>query len=239
MSNTEAEPITAPTPGPAEPAAEAVTGTPGTYPMSKEGRRQAVILLLGVISIWVFAVWSFIAIFPDGVTGVEWVTGALMLGIIVVAPVVAWTLLEEANARITTDDQGIAYSTFGGLKLTYALADISGFKGKGRKGRLARFFLGDDDGDNVDNGNSDNTTEIVDDARQVKAGEDEENVSEDEPETALLALRKDPAAQIANPVVRFLHKQAHGDALPIYGGLENRKALLDEISSRITKQPEP
>ena len=102
--------------------------------------------------------------------------------------------------------------------------------------------LGDDDGDNVDTSNTNNTNntiEIVDDARQVKAGEDEENAPEDEPDTALLALRKDPAAQIANPVVRFLHKQAHGDALPVYGGLENRKALLDEISSHITKQPEP
>jgi hypothetical protein len=236
MSNTEAEPITAP--APAEPAPEAVSSdTPGTYTMSRDGRRQAIILLLGVISIWVFALWSFIAIFSGGVTGVEWVTGALMLGIILVAPIVAWTLLEEANARITTGDQGITYSTFGGLKLTYAWADIAGFKRKGRKSRLARFFLGDDDGDDNSNDpdNNNNTPVIEEDARPVKAGEDEETAPEDEPETVLLALRTDPAAQVANSVVRFLHKQAHGDALPIYGGLENRRALLDEISSHMMK----
>jgi hypothetical protein len=238
MSNTEAEPIIAPAPAPDEPATEATTApaASGTYPMSRDGRRQAIILLLGVISIWVFALWSFIAIFPDGVTGVEWVTGALMLGIILVAPIVAWTLLEEANARITTDDQSITYSTFGGLKLTYAWADIAGFKGKGRKGRLARFFLGDEDGDS-DTAGDDKASKIEENSGPVVAGEgeDEETTPEDEPDTVLLALRKDPATQIANPVVRFLHKQAHGDALPVYGGLENRKALLDEISSHIIK----
>jgi hypothetical protein len=195
--------------------------------MSKEGRRQAIILLLGVISIWVFALWSLITILQDGITGVEWVSSLLMLGILVVAPLVAWTTLEEANSRITTDDNGITYTTLGGITLRYAWADIAGFKDKGRKGRVARFFLGDDDSDN------DKTDRIEDKARAVKAGEDGEMPPEDEPETLLLTLHKDPAGQIANPVVRFLHKQAHGDALPIYGGLENRKALLAEISNHI------
>jgi hypothetical protein len=223
MSNTEAEPLA--TPIPAELVAQ--TEPSGTYPMSKEGRRQAIILLLGVISIWIFALWSLITILQDGITGVEWVSSLLMLGILVVAPLVAWTTLEEANSRITTGDNGITYTTLGGISLRYAWADITGFKDKGRKGRLARFFLGDDDSDN------DKTDRIEENARAVKAGEDGEMPPEDEPETLLLNLRKNPAGQIANPVVRFLHKQAHGDALPIYGGLENRKALLAEISSRI------
>ena len=42
MSNTEAEPLA--TAISAEPIADAES--PGTYPMSKEGRRQAIILLL-------------------------------------------------------------------------------------------------------------------------------------------------------------------------------------------------
>ena len=62
----------------------------------------------------------------------------------------------------------------------------------------------------------------------------EEMPPEDEPETFCSPSAKTLHGQIANPVVRFLHKQAHGNALPIYGGLENRKALLAEISSRIT-----
>jgi len=226
MSNTEAEQIAVPTPAtPVETPTEAQTA--GVYPMSKDGRRQAIILLLGVISIWVFGLWSLITILQDGITGVEWVSSVLMLGILLVAPLVAWTLLEEANSRITTGDDGIRYSTLGGISLKYAWADIAGFKDKGRKGRLARFFLGDDDGD------SDKQEKIESEARAVKAGEDGEVPREDEPETVLLTLRKNPAAQIANPMVRFLHKQAHGNDLPIYGGLENRKALLAEISSRI------
>src|SRR5437868_11622969 len=137
MSNTEAEPIAVPTPAtPIEAPAEAET--PGVYPMSKDGRRQAIILLLGVISIWVFALWSLITILQDGITGVEWVSSLLMLGIIVVAPLVAWTTLEEANSRITTDDNGVTYTTLGGISLRYAWTDIVGFKDKGRKGRLAR-----------------------------------------------------------------------------------------------------
>jgi hypothetical protein len=227
MSNTEAEPIAVTTPAtPVETQAEAQT--PGVYSMSKEGRRQAVILLLGVVSIWVFGLWSLITILQDGITGVEWVSGVLMLGILLVAPLVAWTLLEEANSRITADDSGITYTTLGGISLKYAWADIAGFKDKGRKGRLARFFLGDDDGD------SDKQDKIESEARAVKAGEDGEIPPEDDPETMLVTLREDPAGQIANPVVRFLHKQAHGSELPIYGGLENRKALLAEISSRIS-----
>jgi hypothetical protein len=225
MSNTEAEQMAAATP--VEVEAQEESGTPGTYPMSKEGRRQAIILLLGVISIWVFALWSLITILQDGITGVEWVSGLLMLAILVVAPLVAWTLLEEANSRITTSEDGISYSTLGGITLKYAWDDIAGFKDKGRKGRLARFFLGDDDGDN------DKLSDMEKSARTVKASEDEGMPPEDEPETVLLVLRKDPADGIANPLVRFLHKQAQGSELPIYGGLENRRALLDEISSRI------
>ncbi|MEO8286888.1 MAG: hypothetical protein ABI670_10680 [Chloroflexota bacterium] len=221
MSNTEAEHIA--TPVITQPATE----TPGTYPMSKEGRRQAIILLLGVASIGVFPLWSLITILDGGITGVEWVSSLLMLGILIVAPLVAWTLLEEANARIVTDEKGITYSTLGGISLKYGWADIAGFKDTGRKGRLARFFLGDDDSEN------DKWNKIEESARAVKAGDDGEIPTEDEPDTMLLTLRKETATQIANPMVRFLHKQAHGDALPIYGGLENRKALLGEISSRI------
>jgi hypothetical protein len=111
-------------------------------------------------------------------------------------------------------------------------ADIEGFKDKGSKGRIARFFLGDDD---QDNSNKNKSKEIEENRPAVNAGEDEsEETPDDVPGTTLLALRTDPASRIANPVVRFLHKQAHGDALPVYGGLENRQALLDEISSHVT-----
>src|SRR5690349_10356952 len=103
MSNTDAEPLANPI---AIQSAETVAPAPGVYPMSREGRRQAIILLLGVASIWVFALWSLVTILQDGVSGVEWVSGLLMLCILLVAPIVAWTLLEEANSRISTDPEG-------------------------------------------------------------------------------------------------------------------------------------
>ncbi len=239
MSNAEAEPVAVPastdstieSPQSAIRNPQSAIVAPHTYPMSKEGRRQSIILLLGVISIWVFALWSLIAMLPDGISGVEWVTGLLMLGILVVAPVVAWTLLEEANSRVIADDAGITYSTIGGIRLAYSWADIAGFKDKGRKGRIARFFLGDDDSDN----SKSKSIDTEENTPVVKTGkdEDEETPPDDEPDTMLLTVRKDLTPQIANPVVRFLHKQAHGNDLPIYGGLENRMALLSEISSHI------
>src|SRR5215210_3830073 len=75
------------------------------YAMSKEGRRQAIILLLGVISIWVFALWSLITIFEAGITGIEWVSSVLMAGILLVAPMVGWALLDEAYSRLSISNK--------------------------------------------------------------------------------------------------------------------------------------
>jgi len=51
----------------------------------------------------------------------------------------------------------------------------------------------------------------------------------DEPLDELL-LDADPTAQIANPLVRFLHRQAYGRGrLPIYPGLEDRDELIADI----------
>jgi hypothetical protein len=256
---------------PIAPAAAAAQVEPEerVYAMSREGRRQALILLLGVASIWIFALWTLITILQDGVGGVEWVSLILMLGMLVVAPVVAWTLLEEAYSRVVTDRQGIKYHTIAGIGLSYAWDDFTGFKPKGGRGRLARFFLGEDG----DTGANDNI------GRKVEAGEPrpggdptrddgdtkmEARVSEGaaepglepataeqpppptgdeeedgDPETLLLQVRNDRTGQIANPVTRFLHRQAHGTALPVYGGLENRSELLDEIASHLPAATNP
>src|ERR1043165_4768822 len=121
------------------------------YPMSRQGRRQAILLLLGVASIWIFALWTLITILQDGVNGVEWVSLLLMLGMLVVAPVVAWTLLEEANARIVTDNEGIKYRTIAGITLSYNWEEVQGLKSKEGRSRIARFFLGDDNEPQIDN----------------------------------------------------------------------------------------
>lgn len=237
-----------------------------TYPMSREGRRQAIVLLLGVISIWIFALWSLTTILQDGVSGVEWVSLLLMIGMLVVAPVVAWTLLEEANTRIITDSKGMRYQTISGIILSYSWEELEGFKTKEGRSRVARFFLGDDGEPNLDDkqarkaetgesrpGGRINNATGEQSGKEVAAGAEPEakmaqstptdsanlpdntgdNDDADEPETLLLNARTDHTDQIANPVARFLHKQAHGASLPIYGGLENRAQLLSEIEARL------
>src|SRR5919204_4180269 len=113
---------------PAAPTAASPLSEPGaaerTYPMSRQGRRQALILLLGVVTVWIFALWTLITILQDGVSGVEWVSLALMLGLLVVAPMVAWALLEEANSSITVSDKGIRYRTLARISLDYAWDEL-------------------------------------------------------------------------------------------------------------------
>jgi hypothetical protein len=207
------------TPAPAESAADS------TYPMSREGRRQALVLFVGAVSIWVFALWTFVTILENGITGVEWMSSVLMLGILLVAPMVGWALLEEAYSRVTTSGGsggGIRYRTLAGIDLTYSWEEVAGFKSKRSRGRVARFFLG--------NEGEDKSGERV---RDVEADSDIDNENEDEPETRLLEVRQDRTGQIANPLVRFLHRQAHSNHIPIFGGLENHNALTGEIASRL------
>ena len=215
MADATTQPAAEPT---AQEPAATTTAAPGTFAMSRDGRRQAIVLLLGVVSIWVFALWTLVTTLDAGLSGAEWVTAALMLAILLVAPLVGWTLLEEANARYTVSTDALTYSTFGSITLRLPWSDIQGVKPKDAPGRLARFFLGDD-------------APVLAEPQPEPA---ESEIDPDgEPRTVLLGLSTSPSAQIGNPVVRFLHKQAHGDALPIYGGLENQQTLLDEIASRI------
>jgi hypothetical protein len=218
-----------------------------TYPISRQGRRQALILLLGVVTVWIFALWTLITILQDGVSGVEWVSLALMLGLLVVAPLVAWALLEEAYSSITVSDRGIRYRTLAGINLDYAWDDFSGFAPTGGRSRIARFFLGDDDTDGSNESNLEaraqaediaplpaepETAQATDPPELADDAEDEE-----EAQTLLLRARHDHTGQIANPAIRLLHKLGHGAALPIYGGLEDRRELLDEVGRRLNKEP--
>ncbi|HST05693.1 MAG TPA: hypothetical protein VLQ48_13285 [Chloroflexia bacterium] len=199
----------------------------GTYPMSREGRRQAIVLLLGVVSIAIFALWSLINILQDGVSDVEWVTGAFMLAILLVLPLVAWTLLEEVNAVVTADEDNLTYRTLGGVALQYKWPDIKGLKTKQGRGRLARFFLGNDA--DVHEAPASPAPNTDDDAEQ----------STEEPGTLLLDVAADPALQIKNPIVRFLHKQAYGDTLPLHGGLTGRSLLVKTINQHTGSNIEP
>lgn len=200
------------------------------YRMSREGRRQAIILLIGVLSLEVFAVWSLLTILDRGIEGAEWVSALLMLAIGIVAPLVAWTLLEEINSRYLVAADGLRYSSLGGVDLLYPWEQLAGFKTKQQRGRIARFFLGDE-GPEATN---DNTT-----LEAVAPGgtNNEEEESEAEPQTLALRVRESYRpqvdSQLGNPLVRFLRTQAHAHTVPIHDGIENRDELVSQIASRI------
>ncbi len=176
-----------------------------TYRLSSAGRRTAVILLIGALIIWVFALWNFrntIATSSDPNAGLldalranldrglsigQVIPALLMLVLIVATPLVVWNILEEWGASFTPTDDGLRFTSLG-ITLTYPWNGIIGIR------RL------DDD--------------------------------TDEPLDEVL-LDADHTTQIKNPLLRWLHGQAYGRRrLPLYAGLEDRDALLEEIRLR-------
>ena len=179
-----------------------------TYHISSSGRRTALILLVGALIIWFFAIWTFgstlgisynpllflgslrAAIQGDkgqGLSISQIVPALLMLVLIVATPLVIWNILEEWAASYTPTDEGLRFASLG-VTLIYPWEGIGAI-------------------------------------RQV----DEDS---DEPIDELL-LNEDYTRQIRNPLLRFLHGQAYGrKKLPLYAGLADRDELLAEIRQR-------
>jgi hypothetical protein len=172
-----------------------------TYRISPSGRRTALILLVGALIIWVFALWTFSstldisynpiafwgtlrASVEAGLSISQLVPALLMLVLIVATPLVIWNICEEISASYTPAADGLRFSALG-VNLDLPWAGISAI-------------------------------------RRV----DEDS---DEPMDELL-LREDFTGQIRNPVLRFLHGQAYGRTkLPIYSGVTDRDELLASI----------
>ena len=181
-----------------------------TYRLSSSGRRTALILLVGALIIWAFALWTFrstlgISYNPlafwgtlrqsveQGLSVSQIVPALLMLVLIVATPLVIWNILEEWAAAYTPSESGLRFESLG-VALTYPWPGIAAL-------------------------------------RRVDADADEP-IDE-------VILREDYTGQISNPALRFLHRQAYGRTkLPLYAGLEDREALLDEIRRRAGLQEE-
>lgn len=96
------------------------------YTLSAHGRRTAVILLIGALIIWLFALWTLgttIANLPnDSSIGVI-VPALLMLVLVVATPLVIWNIVEEWGASYQALNEGLLFRTQG-VALMIPWADI-------------------------------------------------------------------------------------------------------------------
>jgi hypothetical protein len=175
-----------------------------TYRISPSGRRTALILLIGALIIWAFALWTFRTTLEISYNPLEFwgslrrkidaglsigqiVPALLMLVLIIATPLVVWNILEEWAAAYTPAEDGLRFASLG-VALTYPWSGMSAIR-------------------RVDEDSDEPVDEIV--------------------------LREDYTRQIRNPILRFLHGQAYGRTkLPLYAGLADRDELLDEIRQR-------
>lgn len=172
-----------------------------TYRLSPAGRRLALVLLVGALLIWAFALWSLSntlrisynplqfwptlqATLAAGLGVGEVVPALLMLVLIVATPLLVWNLLEEWAAAYGLAADGLRFTSIG-ITIRYPWAAVRALR-------------------------------PVDDDRDEPLDE--------------LVLDRDLTDQIVNPLLRFLHRQAYGRTrLPIYAGVEDRDELVAEI----------
>lgn len=176
-----------------------------TYRLSPSGRRSAIVLLIGALMIWVFALWTLrisLATGSDPSAGFvqalrenldrglsigQIIPALLMVALLVATPLTAWSILEELGAQYTPTESGLHFTSFG-IVLTCPWSSVIGVRRR-----------------------DDNADEPFDE----------------------VALSDDPSTQIRNPLVRWLHRQACGARrLIIYAGLADRDELLHEIRLR-------
>jgi hypothetical protein len=181
------------------------------FQLSRPGRRNAWLMLVGAAVIWIFAIWTLqstlgISYVPGDVgasLGTMWTEGLtvnrtvpaiFMLVLMVAAPLTMWNLSMELVCRYAVTEQGLQYRA-SGVDITIPWEGI---------------------------------VEI----RTVDGDSDEPS---DE-----LVLRDAPSTQIANPIFRLLYSQAYGaKILPVYPGLNERIELMAEIRRRSGNPVQP
>jgi hypothetical protein len=93
-----------------------------TYRLSPAGRRTTLVLLIGALLIWAFAIWtlrSTLAAAPlDALTIGQIIPALLMIVLIIATPLVVWNLLEEWACEFTPNDDGLRFTSLG-IDLNY------------------------------------------------------------------------------------------------------------------------
>jgi len=200
-----------------------------------------------VLAIAVYALWTLVSLLAGGLDGPDWVTALLMLAIVGLSPAVGWSLLAELNATITTDAAGLRFQTVGGVDLPYEWAHVGGLTPAPTGWGLVTLGSNARSAGRTAEPIQENKLEVPAKGPEEEtrpAGEVTEG-TESPGETGaeggeLWQIAVDPpaATRVANPLMRLLYRQAYGGAVPLYGGLAERAALLAEIAARGRPAPD-
>ncbi len=181
-----------------------------TYRLSPAGRRLTLVLLVAALLIWAFAIWSFASTLRISYN-----------------PLQLWPSLQQSLA------DGLGVGQVVPALLMLALIVATPFLIWNLIEEWAAAYTPTPEGLRFESLGIRVTYPWTAISAVRRADDDAEEPLDE------LVLAGDQSAQITNPIVRFLHRQAFGAGrLPIFAGLEERDALLAEIHRR-TELPYP
>jgi hypothetical protein len=174
------------------------------FRQSRAGRQTALVLLLGALAIWIFAIWTFGTTLglniPNFFTtirdlftnqehrpGISQIVPAfLTMVLIVAAPLLIWSILVEALARYELTDEELRFRSLG-VRLALPWSAVKFVRVNPAEGSSA--------------------AEVI--------------------------SNLDLLEQVASPLRKALHRQTLGRGrLPIYNGIERRDELIAEVRRR-------
>lgn len=175
-----------------------------TYRQSPAGKRQSLVLLVAALLIWAFALWSFASTLRISYN-----------------PLQFWPSLQQSLA------QGLGLGQVVPALLMLALIIATPLLIWSLLEEYAAAYTPTPDGLRFEAIGADVVYPWASLSGLHYTDDGEEPFAE-------LVVEGDPPAPIANPLVRFLHRQAAGTGrLPIYPGVERRDELIAEIQRHL------
>jgi hypothetical protein len=102
-----------------------------TYRLSASGRRTTLVLLIGALLIWAFAIWtlrsSLATVGSEPLTIGQIIPALLMVVLIIATPLVVWNLLEEWSSAFTPSEAGLRF-TANGVDLIYPWSGLQAIR---------------------------------------------------------------------------------------------------------------